>query len=110
MDMLSLHPSQHYAPTQVDATDALVVIQEMLEEGVNVNTRTFHAPTGANVTVFWTTDGAGQVATVWEHAYVTLSFNASDAGAGEESAVLQEADNVTASRESGESEGYAVGE
>lgn len=115
MIMLCLHPTHVHPTVEIDTTNALVDIQTMMEEGVTVNTRTFRGPVGQNVTVFWTTDGQGNVATVWEHTFTLLSFALPAPGAlREESAVLQEADRDADGLEGraadAEYDAYAVGE
>jgi len=121
MIKFSLHPSQasddSFAPHLVDVTSELVMINEMMDEGLTVHVRTFTAPDSSNVTVFWTADESGRVATVWEHTFRALTFNAPPAGLTEESAVLQEADSVSQHESAplraswvGYDEDYAVGE
>lgn len=99
MIKMSLHPTQSgmngFTPREVNTTDELVIINEMMDEGLTVHARTFQGPDRrSNITVFWTTDADGHVATLWEHTYQVLSFNVAY-GLAEESAVLQEADTVT---------------
>jgi len=124
MIKFSLHPSQasddSFAPHLVDVTNELVMINEMMDEGLSVHARTFRAPDNSNVTVFWTADASGRVATVWEHTFTVLTFNAPPTGLAQESLVLAEADAVSQAETAptapqraswtGYDEDYAIGE
>lgn len=109
MIMYSIHPTQNLAPVVVDAGEAMDCMQSMLRDGVSVQTNTFQAPDGASVSVFYSRDGQGRVATVWEHTYQTLGFNVPPQGLGEHSVVLQTADMVTLGANDNP-DGYSVGE
>lgn len=114
MIKFSLHPTQFgaggFTPREVDTPNELVIIEEMMRDGSMIHARTFLSPQGENVTVFWTVDAADRVATVWEHTYRVLTFNAPNPGDAEESAVLQEADAVSASAPGYPDDEYARGE
>lgn len=114
MIKFSLHPSQvddsSFAPHLVSVPDELVMINEMIDEGLDVHARTFTSPKGENVTVFWTDDTHGHIATVWEHTFQTLTFNAPPVGLADESAVLVEEEHVNGAHSATDAAEYAVGE
>lgn len=76
MIMFSLAPAQRdFAASLVDPRTALHDINLMIDSGVTVHARTFQSPKRENVTVFYTLDSRGHVATLWEHVYSALTFN-----------------------------------
>lgn len=110
MIMYTLHASQHFAPELVNAPEALGIIRDMVEDGVTVHTVDFYSPNHEHVILFWTTDGEGQTATLWEY---TMHFLPTVPATGEVRQVMRTEyavqDAELASR-TGTEDAYAVGE
>lgn len=109
MIMYTLHPTQHFAPTLVDNEEALGCIQEMVKDGVAVHTTTFNTPKGESVAIFWSADGNGTVATLWEYTFQAVSLNVAPADIEIRSVLLQTEDAVNHPSADRDTE-YAVGE
>lgn len=63
-----------YAPDfetshEVPSGQTIGGINDLLDQGVKINTRTFQSPTGDHVTVFWLPNADGTVGVLWEHTY-----------------------------------------
>lgn len=115
MIKFSLHPSQSaesFAASLVDAREELAVIDSLVDNGTTVHTASFKGRDGSNVTLFWTEDNNGSVATVWEHTYAALSFNVPEPGVSVVMQGIYDAeDKIHAAQcEHCKAEAYSVGE
>lgn len=113
MIMRCLNPAHTHGTVDVPAAEALVQIEEMINEGIAVETRTFIGRTPAEtVTIFWTRDGQDGIGTLWEHTFEVLTFNAPPADLDQESMILAGADSVSVARGvvAADVDAYAVGE
>lgn len=111
MIMFSLHPSQReFAASLVDERTALHDINLMVDGGTQVTARTFVSPKGENVTIFYTCDSRGRVATLWEHTYHHLTFNVPDGTEVITSELLKTEDHALVGRDVPDYQGYSAGE
>lgn len=111
MIMSCLNPAHTHGTVDVPAAEALVQIEEMINEGVNVETRTFIGRTPAEtVTIFWTRDAQGGIGTLWEHTFTVLTFNVPPADLDQESMILAGADSVNVARAAVQADGDAYAE
>lgn len=75
MIMRTLHPSQDFPTVPITDTEGLSLLNAMWCDGVTMFVRSFTAYEGETVTVFWTVDQWGTVATVFEAAW-KINFKA----------------------------------
>lgn len=114
MIMYSLHPTQDFPPTNVSAQEAMECINAMVLDGVIVHNATFLSQDGQQVIVFWSVDGSGTVATVWEYLFSFVPFGAFPepiVNVMERQAVYDTQDNIRRIEGgSADRDAYAVGE
>jgi len=111
MIMYSLHPMQNFQPIGIPWSEALECIQAMANEGVTLYASDFISPTGEHIVLFWSVDGAGVVATVWEYTFDALSFPASvPVSVRQVQASVNALHEAAQAARKGEAEDYAVGE
>lgn len=94
MIMYCLNPQHSHGPEVIGASEGISLIDQMVTDGTNVEARTFKAPNGANVSVFWTRDGNQGIGTLWEHTYEVLKFDVPGSFYDNDSKVLTAADTV----------------
>lgn len=110
MIMRTLHSTQPFAAEWVGDHGALDLIHAMVADGTRVMTTDFYSPNREHVILFWTTDNAGNVATLWEY---TMHFLPNVSPTREVREVMRtqyEVSDAELASRPGNEDTYAVGE